>query len=178
MNFLQSSTSSRRLFPSANWRTGFSSDCAAWKADTFRDGSHRLDLAGASVVVVQGIARHRNRHRHRAGVASGRSRPTHKLSFEEATDLLRCFTEAHMPDALRALDSVEFRFGRVCLDLAQIACNGPSYDCAFDLDYLLAAAKTLTGDELTLRSDGGATDALCLTGDNPSQRVIIMPARV
>ena len=50
-------------------------DCAAWKADTFRDGLHRLTLAGASGVVVQGIARRRNRHRHRAGVASGRSYP-------------------------------------------------------------------------------------------------------
>lgn len=44
---------------------------------------------------------------------------SHKLTFQEAQDLLRCFAEARMPDALRALDSIEFRFGRICLDLAE-----------------------------------------------------------
>lgn len=65
--------------PSINdaFRAGFTrlshADCAVWRADTSRSGSHRLALAGASGVVVQGIAPHRNRRCHRAGVASGRS---------------------------------------------------------------------------------------------------------
>jgi hypothetical protein len=63
-------------------------DCAAWKADTFRDGPNRFTHARASGVVVQGIVRHRNPHRHRAGVASGRSRPYSEI-LEEGNEPVR-----------------------------------------------------------------------------------------
>lgn len=61
---------------------------------------------------------------------------------------------------------------------AQIACDGPAYECAFDLDYLVGAAKTLAGENLTLSSDGGDRSELCLVGDDPAQRIVIMPVRV
>jgi hypothetical protein len=44
---------------------------------------------------------------------------THRLGFEEALDMLRCFSEAGISNPLRALDAIEFRFGRVCLDLPE-----------------------------------------------------------
>ena len=62
---------------------------------------------------------------------------------------------------------------------SQISCDGPAYECAFDLEYLVAAAKTIGGERLTLSSDlGDGRSELCLTGDDPAQRVVIMPVRV
>lgn len=42
---------------------------------------------------------------------------SHRLAFEDAEQLMRCFAEARMPDALRALDSLELRFGRIAMEL-------------------------------------------------------------
>jgi DNA polymerase-3 subunit beta len=58
-----------------------------------------------------------------------------------------------------------------------IACDGPSFTQAYDLEYMQAAASAMHGDTLALCQPLGENTALYLRGTNEAQRAVVMPAR-
>lgn len=60
---------------------------------------------------------------------------------------------------------------------ASLACDGPDLRCAFDFGYFMLAAKGLEGESLTLSNGGDNMRPMLFTGENPAQRVIVMPGR-
>lgn len=61
---------------------------------------------------------------------------------------------------------------------AEVACEGSAYRQGFNVEYMLLAAKALSGETLTLSSSAGDRDEMHLRGDNTAQRCVVMPARM